>query len=444
MTVKALRARVVYPVAAPPIEDAIVVIDNGRVRRVGRQAPAGVEVEDLGNVALMPGLVNSHCHLEFSSLKRRVGRKGISLPKWIRQVMEKRPTGKNVGKSIQMGLEESLQHGVTTIAEISRTETKGYHIDGPSPRLVLLQEAIGFSQARANSALNATKNRIDEIRHFVHTLPNYDLGAADFARRAAEGNTSVKDSKWINGRYQVGVSPHAPYTASPQLIRELVSVAVERDMPVALHLAESPEELQLLDECKGPFQEILEERSMWDPWVIQRGSGPMDYLRILTRAPKSLVVHGNYLDQDALAMMARHAGAMSLVYCPRTHEHFKHKDYPLVEAVELGVRVCLGTDSRASNPDLSLLSEMRFVAANYPQISAEAILRMGTLSGAEALGLSDVGAIRPDAQADMISIPLVGDLDGRPDELLSGILASSEPVESIWLGGTQITQLVAN
>ncbi len=437
MTVKALRARVVYPVAAPPIEDAIVVIDSGRVRRVGRQAPAGVEVEDLGNVALMPGLVNAHCHLEFSSLKRRVGRKGTTLPKWIRQVIEKRPTAKNMGKAIAAGMEESLQCGVTTIAEICRTETKAYKVDGPAPRLVLLQEAIGFSQARANSALAATQNRLDELRHFVHTLSAQSHGI-----NGANGHANGH-SNWIGGRYQIGISPHSPYTASPQLIRELVSVSVERNMPVAVHLAESPEELQLLTEGKGPFQKILEERSMWDPWVISRGSGPLDYLRMLARAPKSLVVHGNYLDHDALAMMARHAGAMSLVFCPRTHTHFKHKPYPLVEALKLGVPVCLGTDSRASNPDLSLLNEMRDVAARFPQVSADAILRMGTLAGAEALGLNDVGAIRPDAQADMIAIPLTGNHDARPDELLAGVMASEEPVESVWLAGERVSQLAA-
>ncbi len=453
MTVKALRARVVYPVAAPPIEDAIVVFESDRVVRIGRQAPAGVEVEDLGDVALIPGMVNAHCHLEFSHLKRRVGRKGGALPKWIRQVIEKRPTAKTIGKAIATGLEESLSHGVTTIAEICRTETDAYHIKGPSPRLVLLQESIGFSQARAGSALAAAENRLEEIDRFVHAPRNgngrngngYATNGA--ASPLSNGNSSNGNSTngsnsngrgWIGGRYRVGISPHSPYTASPQLIRELVSVATERHMIVAMHLAESPEELQLLREGKGPFQEILEERGMWDPWVIGRGSCPMDYLRMLTRAPKSLVVHGNYLEHAALAMMARHAGAMSLVYCPRTHAHFKHPDYPLADALELGVPVCLGTDSRASNPDLSILGEMREVASRHPGTDPEVILRMGTLTGAEALGLDDVGAIRPGGQADLVTVPLPTGATGRPDELLAALLTSEEPIESIWMAGQRL------
>jgi cytosine/adenosine deaminase-related metal-dependent hydrolase len=459
----------VFPVAAPPVEDAIVVVESGRIVRVGRQAPAGAEVRDLGDVALFPGFVNSHCHLEFSGLKKPLGRHGVSLPKWIRQVIEKRPTPKAMGKAIAHGLEESLRHGVTTIGEIARTETEAYRIDGPAPRLVLFQESIGFSQARAGSALAAAEGRLVELEAFAYGAANglsmaeaaddhFDdggpLNSKSKSAKSAPKNGSHKPpgkngsnghahdadrlTGALPGRVRVGVSPHAPYTASPQLIRELVSLAATRRMPVALHLAESPEELLLLAEGRGPFQEILEERGMWDPWVIGRGSSPLDYLRMLTRAPKSLVVHGNYLDHAALAMMARHAGAMSLVYCPRTHAHFGHTRYPLAEALALGVPVALGTDSLASSPDLSLLAEMREAAARHPHVSPEAILRMGTLSGAEAMGLDDVGAIRLGAHADLVTVPLPGGATGRPDELLASILASDDPVDSVWIAGEEL------
>ncbi|WP_197525348.1 amidohydrolase family protein [Pseudobythopirellula maris] len=446
-----------FPVAAPPVEDAIVVVDRGRVTRVGRQAPAGVEVRDLGDVALLPGFVNSHCHLEFSALKRPLGRRGATLPKWVRQVIEKRPTAKTVGKAIASGLEQSLQSGVTTLGEICRTETDSYKTDSPSPRLVLMQESIGFSQARSSSALVAAENRLDELGSL---LPNGRANGHSngYLNGAGSNGSNGHGAGLLNGsnghtnghasqddKFFLGVSPHAPYTASPQLIRELVAVAAARDLPVAIHLAESPEELQLLTEGKGPFQQILEERGMWDPWVIGRGSSPMDYLRMLTKAPRALVVHGNYLDHASLAMMGRHAGAMSLVFCPRTHAFFKHKRYPLVEALELGVPVCLGTDSRASNPDLCLLSEMREVAGRYPEVDPEQILRMGTLAGAEALGVTDVGAIRPGAWADFVTVSLPGaaTADSRPGELLARVLADEQPVESVWIGGEELAAMAA-
>ncbi|MEQ8846865.1 amidohydrolase family protein [Botrimarina sp.] len=475
--------------AAPPIEDGIVVFQGDRITRIGRQAPAGVEVEDLGDTVLLPGMVNAHCHLEFSYLGRKVGRTGLSLPDWIRQAIEKRPGADKIGKAIASGMEESLANGVTTVAEICRTETDAYRVEGPCPRLVLLQESIGFSQARAASALNAAENRLEELHSLLRpsdaagnghaaAAPTVNGSHANGSRaNGSRANGSHANGKAVNGhainghganghganghganghspggahssiradhRVRIGVSPHAPYTASPQLIRELVSVAASRGMPVAMHLAESPEELLLLQEGRGPFQEILEERGMWDPWVIGRGSAPLDYLRMLTRAPKSLVVHGNYLDYSELAMMARQAGSMSLVYCPRTHAHFKHQPYPLAAALGLGVPVCLGTDSRASNPDLSILSEMREVAERYPSVPPETILRMGTLSGAEALGLEDVGAIRPGALADMVAVPLPKGAKGRPAELLRALLWCEEQPETVWIGGEALEPIAA-
>lgn len=392
------------------------MLQNGRIAEVGRRVPAGVTEHDLGDVALLPGLVNAHCHLEFSSRKTRLGKQGISLHKWVRLVIGQRQTAARVGKAITQGLADSVALGVTTLADICRIATPAYTSAGIMPRLVILQEAIGYSQARAASATAGVEQNLAELG---------DL--------AADADTDA-------ARITMGVSPHAPYTASPALVRELVSVAVERGAPVALHLAESEEELELISAGSGPFQQLLEERGMWDPWAIQRGASPMDYLRILTKAPRALVVHGNYLDDASLAMMGRHAGAMSLVYCPRTHAYFGHPSYPLSRAISMGVRVCLGTDGLGSNPDLSLLSEMREVARRHPQVSPESVLRMGTLSGAEALGLERVaGCIRPGMPADLVSVPLPPGSSGGALGVLEAVLGDEQPVSGVWLEGAAVT-----
>src|SRR5690606_5974673 len=117
----------------------------------------------------------------------------------------------------------------------------------------VFQEAIGFSQARANSSLNAVKHRLDAAQETLRATTGSVVHSADL-------------------RYRIGISPHAPYSVSPPLIRELVSVASQRGMPVTMHLAESPEEIELLRDGKGPFQKLLEERGMWDLWAIPRGS----------------------------------------------------------------------------------------------------------------------------------------------------------------------------
>lgn len=417
----ALRARVVFPVVSPPIEEGIVTVEGERIVQVGRTAPRNVEVQDLGDVALFPGFVNTHTHLEFSDLKKPLGKRGITLPEWVRLVIARRQQRTKTAQAIAKGCAELLAQGVTTAGEISTADPSAYPAVGPTPRLFVFQEAIGFSQARANSSLNAVKHRLDAAQETLRATTGPVHHSADL-------------------RYRLGISPHAPYSVSPPLIRELVSTASQRSMPVTMHLAESPEEIELLRDGKGPFQKLLEERGMWDLWAIPRGSLPMDYLRMMTLAPKALLVHGNYLDHQALAMMGRHIVAMSLVYCPRSHGYFGFPEYPLAEALSLGVRVCLGTDSRASNPDLSLLSEMREVVRRHPHVSVETVLRMGTMSGAEALGVEQaIGGIRPGLLADLTTVPLPNGIQGNAYDKLTAILHDTAPPSNTWLAGQHVS-----
>jgi cytosine/adenosine deaminase-related metal-dependent hydrolase len=221
-------------------------------------------------------------------------------------------------------------------------------------------------------------------------------------------------------------------------LQSLVNFAKERELPVAMHVAESAEELELLDAGTGPFQELLDERSMWDADAIPRGSRPLDYLRMLAEAPRSLVIHGNYLDEDEHEFLAANADRMSLVFCPRTHEYFRHSSYPLAKLLEKGVRVALGTDSRASNPDLNLFAEMRHVAKTFPAIDPNVILRMGTLSGAEALGRdAEVGSITPGKFGNLVAMPLGKNFPATADEILNSLLASEATPSKVWYRGME-------
>jgi cytosine/adenosine deaminase-related metal-dependent hydrolase len=408
-----LRARAVFPVDRPPIEHGVVTIDGERIVAVGKDVADG-EVIDLGSVALLPGLVNAHTHLEFSHLQRPLGEPGIPIADWIPLVIAERGrAGNDAWESIGTGLAESLRHGVTTIGDITTRGTETFArrspdgSDRPSfngPDVTQFLEVIGFSRARAESALADVMERVAAVK------------GSDEAR--------------------IGISPHAPYTVSPDLLRRLVALAAERGLPVAMHLAESAEEVEFLARGTGPFQELLAERSMWDAEAVPRGSRPMDYLRLLAEAPHAIIIHGNYFDESEQAFLAANVERMSLVYCPRTHAYFAHRPYPLEELLAAGVRVALGTDSRASNPDLDLLAEMRYVAKTCPKISPHEIFRMGTLSGAEALGrAADVGSITPGKRANMIAVRLADDASNRTDELLAGVLDGRESARAVWSRG---------
>jgi aminodeoxyfutalosine deaminase len=402
-----LRAPIVYPVDQPPIEGGVVTIEGERIVSVGPRRDEG-QVVDLGDVALLPGLVNAHTHLEFSHLREPLGQPGIGIVDWIRLIIAERARAdKWRAEPILLGQQESLAAGVTTVGDIvtNPAATSVATIDA-----TYFHEVIGFSRARAESTLNALIERL-EFATAAHT-------SADIAPPTQ------------------GISPHAPYTVSPLLLRPLVTLARRGNMPVAMHLAESREELQLLRDGIGPFKELLKERSMWDAEAVPRGSTPHDYLRTLADAPRALVIHGNYLEDDELDFLSTHRDRMSLVYCPRTHAYFQHTPYPLTAALKHGVRVALGTDSRASNPDLDLLAEMQRVSRVHQDVDPHYILRMGTLAAAEALGReAEIGSITVGKRANLVAYWLADCAKQTPNESLAALLATDRAPTSVWLHG---------
>jgi len=382
----------VLPIDRPPIDGGVVTITDGLIAAVGTSVEG--PVEDLGEVALLPGLVNAHTHLEFSELEKPLGQPGMAFPDWIRLVIASRHhTRRDPQQAIQAGLQESQRLGVTLIGDIA-TESIASDSAAAQPYVVGFQEAIGFSAGRTDSVL------------------------AEVTRRLGASN---------NVSAHRGISPHAPYTVHPLLLEHLVDLACDQQIAVAMHLAESPEELELLANGSGPFQQLLEERSMWDRDAIAPNSRPLDYLQVLARAPRSIVVHGNYLTSEEIEYVAERRERMSIVYCPRTHAYFGHSAYPLEQMLSAGVRVALGTDSCASNPDLSLLGEMRHIVHSHQWISPDQILRMGTLSGAESLGLADVtGSLTPGKWANLIVVPCEAKTPDPIEAILNGTAMPSK------------------
>jgi cytosine/adenosine deaminase-related metal-dependent hydrolase len=346
--------------------------------------------------------VNAHTHLEFSDLVQPAGEPGMMLPDWIRLVIGRRKRGdRNVATVISAGLQENLEAGVTMIGEIATAGAASYASPNVGPAIVRFQEAIGFSAGRIDSVYVELQRRLDEA-----PAPK-------------------------------GLSPHAPYTVHPKLLERIVQLAANRDVPVAMHLAESREEIELLEAGEGPFRELLEERSMWDGEAIPCGSRPLDYLRLLDAAPRSLVIHGNYLSTEEIEFVAARRERMSVVYCPRTHAYFGHAPYPLPTMLRAGVCVAIASDSRASNPDLDLLKELQFVAGQTPAISAAQLVRMATLAAAAALGQADeVGSITVGKRADLVALACP---TTTVDPYESVVHAIDGP-RHVWLGGRSITK----
>jgi cytosine/adenosine deaminase-related metal-dependent hydrolase len=400
------RARWVIPVDQPPISGGMVTVAGGRIISVG-ETTTGQSPRDLGDVALLPGFVNAHTHLELSLLERPVGRPGMPFPDWIARVVQQRKEQNKAlfvetdgfqrfrRRSAQAGLAESRAAGVAAIGDIATPGWPRECFPAAGLHSTIFLELIGLEASKLDGLL-------EMARSFV-------LDLQDAA-----------------GDVRPGLSPHAPYTASPQLIERVCRLSSGERFPVAMHLAESREELELLANHSGPLVEVLKDLEAWHPEAISLGSKPLNYLQRLAKANRALVIHGNYLNRDEMQFLATHADHMSVVYCPRTHSFFGHEPYPLADMLAAGVRVAVGTDSRASNPDLRILKELRQVAQMHPQVPPEAVLKLGTLDAAEALGIDrDYGSITAGKRASFAVVPLADTSLSPFDSILSSTASSS-------------------
>ena len=349
-----LGARWIHPMQGDPLEDHWINITDDRVESVSKEPTYSPPIF-LGNSAvLLPATINAHTHLELSQLEAPLDVPNRSMSDWISSLLAfRRSTAYNAAQGIQQALcRPDFLESTIAVADI----------------VPLASSAV----CRLPSAL--------------HYFPFTELIA--WCEELVPGDLPAT----------FGLSPHAPHTVCPTLLER----AVDQNVPLAMHLAETPEELQLLRHHTGPLLEMMRRTDPdYDPKAVLLGKRPMDYLQLLSAAPNVFVIHGNFLDDEELQFLAAHREKMSVVYCPRSHAYFRHSPYPLQKMLDYGVRVLLGTDSLASAPDLSLVEEMRFVLQQHPAVSPEIVYRMGTSEGAVAFDLlrSGIGTIQSGSPA---------------------------------------------
>jgi cytosine/adenosine deaminase-related metal-dependent hydrolase len=387
-------ARYVFPVAGPPLERGTFTFREGHIVAVsphGQRTPD----HDLDDAAIVPGFVNAHTHLDLT------GAKGRTPPTpdfvgWLRQVIAYRRerTPEQVADDVRAGIAESLRGGTTLIGDIAAEGSSWGAVSAAPMRAIVFREMLGLSPERAKKAW-------------------WDMLL--WSRHVANTPTC---------RY--GLSPHAPYSVNMSVIRS----AAWNGHNVAIHIAESRDELELLDHRRGSFVAFLNDLGVWHPEGLATGIG--EVIRRTRRAPSALYVHCNYLAADTT--FGRNA---TVVYCPRTHAAFGHPPHPFRDFLARGVRVALGTDSLGSNPDLSVLAEARFVRERYPDFDGATLLNMATLAGAEALGWAEqCGSLEPGKSADFAVVELPPQDARDPHDLL---FASDRPVRATVFRG----QLVA-
>ncbi len=388
-----LRAKYVLDADCRPIDNGFVRIATQRIVELDTYRESNDKtVIDCGNAILMPGLVNAHTHLELGAFHDAV-EPTDEFVAWLSELAPKMRSmdadREQVEASVRDGLQSCLMGGTTHVGDISRfAHIARNTIAGIDvrPHVTSYGEVLGSQMERPDQLLNQSTN----LRH----------RSADLV---------------------MGISPHATYSVTKGVLLKCIVVAAALRAPVCIHAAESLEEEEFLLRGTGPLREFLESMGACDSTYKPIGVRPIEFLsRSFALKPNTLLAHCNYVNRDEIKQIAE--ARTSVVYCPRTHHAFGHPPHPFVEMLDAGVNVCLGTDSLASNPSLSMLDEIRFLRRHRSDVSAEMILRMATVSGIIALRArgethhSPIGSL-----ADLVAIPL--DPQG-PADPLENILAS--------------------
>jgi cytosine/adenosine deaminase-related metal-dependent hydrolase len=397
-----IRARTVVTMDETPIQNGAVAISKNQIIDVGKfpeisARHAGQEVVDLDERALLPGLINAHCHLDYTCLRGKIPPRK-SFADWIRAINAEKLklSRQDYLVSIAEGFAEAKRFGTTTVAN-----------------------------------LTAFPELISEIQTPIRTWWFAELIDVRSPERANEIVDLAIES--LKPKENWGLAPHAPFTVSSNLYRRCEEVARRQSILLTTHLAESCEELEMFRDGSGPLWEFMKSvgRSMDE-------CGKATPLEIFVGAPggralpeRWIVAHLNELAESDFKLLKELTNKFHVVHCPRSHDYFGHSRFRFEKLRGLAFNICLGTDSLASNEDLSLFAEMRAFQRSEAGISPDKILELVTVNAARSLHQENaLGRIRPGFRADLIAIPYGGHAD-----LFEQIVAFAGPIDWMTVNG---------
>jgi cytosine/adenosine deaminase-related metal-dependent hydrolase len=392
------QAAWVVPIVGPPIANGILDVEYGRI--CSFELGDGDEAERLGNVAILPGLVNAHTHLELSWLRGRVP-PNASMPAWARMLIGIRRTLAGAADPVEPIVEAVRQAraaGTCLVGDITNSLAAYGPLRDSGLRAVVFAELIGFAAKEPETIVKVALDGFEEL-------------------------TPVE-------RLRLSLAAHAPYSVSPALLQAIARGTPDR--PLSIHLGESAQEIEFLRDGTGEWRALLEALGAWDPAWTPPACGPVEYLdRLGLVGDRLLAVHGGHLTDAELARLA--AAGATVVACPRSNRWTGAGPPPIERFYASGVHVAIGTDSLASVDDLNLFAEMAEMRRLAPSVPARRILESATLAGARALGFaSELGSIEHLKRPQLLAVRLPANCLDVEEYLVSGV----PPADIQWLEPT--------
>lgn len=396
MAVRKLSADWVFPVSSPPLRDGVVVLDMvGRVLEVSAAGRYDINEVQRFSGALVPGFVNSHCHLELSHMKG-VADTGTGLLKFIGTVVRQRQAeGERIAAAIEEAEDEMLAGGIVAVGDISNKTVTIPQKSKGRIRYYTFVECFDFLQEqRAESALSGFRPAYDQLDP------------------VAGGRKSLV--------------PHAPYSVSPALFGLLRESLEPGEHTISIHNQETPHEDALFLHGAGDFHRFFSDFGMSLEDFRHPGHTAIHYaLQHLDPAHRTLFVHNTLTRPDDVRAAQAWSDKVYWATCPNANLYIENRLPDYAALLEAGARMTIGTDSLTSNWQLSVLEEMRTIQRFNSWIPFETLLRWATLHGAEALGFDrELGSLEPGKRPGVVHI----DLD--PVSLQLGPNVKASPVAS--------------
>ncbi len=369
-----LTAKWVLPITRELIDDGAVLISKDVIKAVGskeelKKVHPKEPLIDFGRAIIMPGLVNTHTHLEYSAFRGIL--KNLSFFPWIVELVKKsRKLSLSDWKvSALLGALECIKSGVTCVANIISF--------GPGFEILLQSELRGLA---------------------FHEVIEIDDAKADQKISESEKIIQYWKEKCGNGLLNMGISPHATYTVAPRVFQSLSEWARHNGLLLSTHLAESREEYR--------FLKMAGLKLSWQ----SKGVSPVRYLEQLGVLDDNVIaVHCVHVDKEDIGILKEKD--VGIACCPRSNTRLKVGTAPLSNFFESDLRVGFGTDSLASNDDLNILSELKTALLQH-KIPPQQLVKMATLGGAQVLRMENqIGSLEEGKQADIIVVELPFDHD---------------------------------
>lgn len=353
-----ISASYVYPVSAAPLKDGVIGIDSeGLIKEILTATEAvskGITDITYYKGALVPGFVNTHCHLELSHLKGKIA-KHTGLPGFVEQVIRQRQAEEaEVIAAMEEADRKMYENGIVAVGDISNKliskevkEMSGIHYH-------TFIEAMGFNPVKAEEIIKAAV----ELKNAFQPLP-------------------------------ASIVPHASYSVSDELFHQIRTEGEKNNDLISIHNQETPDENAFFEHKTGSFLKLYQFLGLNIDFFEATGKTSLvSYLPKLSTAQKTLLVHNTFTSKSDLDFASAHHQFLYWCLCPNANLYIEDKLPELQLLREANVKITLGTDSLASNDQLSIIEEMKTLQDHF-KISFDELLKWATWNGAAFLGIED-------------------------------------------------------